>query len=95
MIESRYLINRLEGVYPIKYSGEVLYNVLLERYDKMMVNNLIVETLDPENIIAQMYSNKFSKEKREYLIKKYNNFIKTKSIRNYVELSKYIKNVNS
>ena len=91
MIESRYLINRLEGVYPIKYSGEVLYNVLLERYDKMMVNNLIVETLDPENIIAQMYSNKFSKEKREYLIKKYNNFIKTKSIRDYVELSKYLK----
>jgi len=91
MIESRYLINKLEGVYPIKYSGDILYNVLLERHEKMMVNNLIVETLDPENVIAQIYSNKFSKEKREYLIKKYNNFIKTKSRRDYVELSKYLK----
>jgi len=79
------------GIYPIPYSGEVLYNVLLESYEKMIVNNLIVETLDPENVIAQIYSKKFSNEKREYLIKKLNHFIKTKSKQDFKQLAKYLK----
>jgi len=32
-----------------------LYNVLMEQPDKMMVNNLICETLHPENCIAKLY----------------------------------------
>ena len=79
MIESQELAKNIKGIYPIPYSGEVLYNVLLESYEKMIVNNLIVETLNPTNIIAKLYSNKFSKDKRNFLITKYNNFIKTKT----------------
>ena len=30
-----------------KYNGELLYNVLMEEHNKMSVNNMIVETLDP------------------------------------------------
>jgi hypothetical protein len=89
MVEARYLLE-VVGVYPIKYSGEILYNVLLERHEKMIVNNLIVETLDPSNVIAQMYSEKYNKEKREHLIKTWNNFITTQSEKEYRELSKYI-----
>lgn len=37
----------------VKYSGETLYNVLLEEYGIMEVNNLKCETLDPESAIAQ------------------------------------------
>ena len=40
----------------IKYCGEVLYNVLLEEHSKMVINNLIVETLHPEHRLAKMYS---------------------------------------
>ena len=40
------------------YSGEILYNILLEEQGKMVVNNMITETLDPENGIAKLY-NKF------------------------------------
>jgi len=90
MVEAKYLLEKDVGVRAIKYNGERLYNVLLETYDKMMVNNLIVETLDPSNVIAQMYSDRFNKEKREYLIKTWNNFITTKSEKEYRELSKYI-----
>ena len=50
----------------------------LETHEKM-INNLIVETLDPSNVVAQMYSSK------------YNNFIRTKSRQDYVKLSKYLK----
>ena len=45
----------------VQYSGEVLYNVLLATYGKMSVNNLVCETLHPENIIAKLYTSNFSK----------------------------------
>jgi alpha-tubulin suppressor-like RCC1 family protein len=77
-------------IYPIKYSGEVMYNVLLETYEKMIVNNMIVETLDPTNVIAQIYLKKMSKEKREYLINTFNNFMKTNSKHEYKKLLKLI-----
>ena len=44
-----------QNVKKVPYSGEVLYNVLLEQYDKMVVNNLICETVHPNNFIAQLY----------------------------------------
>ena len=35
--------------------NKVLYNILLEKHDQMMVhNNLIVETLHPDNTIAKL-----------------------------------------
>jgi len=36
----------------IAYEGQLLYNVLLEDYEKMVVNNLIVDTLHPRNRLA-------------------------------------------
>ena len=56
MIKAKQLIGQVDGVYNKKYNGEILYNVLLETHEKMLVNNLIVETLDPSNIIAQLYN---------------------------------------
>jgi hypothetical protein len=82
MIEVQLLIKDEQNsnlIYPVTYSGEVLYNVLLSTHEKMIVNNMIVETLDPSNTVAQLYLKKFSKTKRDYLIKTYNHFIKTKS----------------
>ena len=46
----------------VKYSGETLYNVLLEEYGTMKVNNLTCETLHPENIIAKLYMSTFLKK---------------------------------
>jgi hypothetical protein len=54
-MKAKDFINDFENVKKIKYTGEVLYNVLMEQPDKMMVNNLICETLHPENIIAKLY----------------------------------------
>ena len=36
-------------IYKIKYNGELLYNVLMAKHDKINVNNLICETLHPKN----------------------------------------------
>jgi hypothetical protein len=71
------LIEFSENIYKVKYNGEVLYNVLMEQHDKMVVNNLICETLNPSNPIAKLYNKiqNCTPEKQERLIKEYNEFI--------------------
>jgi hypothetical protein len=49
----------------------------MEEHNKMMVNNLICETLDPKNGMAKLYNhlqNLNSKEQGDY-IKKYNEYV--------------------
>jgi len=69
-----FIINKYENVYKVKYNGEILYNVLLENHDKMLVNNLICETLSPENNVAKLYNifKTCNFEEKEMLIKEYN-----------------------
>ena len=45
----------LEGVSKIPYTrGTPLYNVLLNNHSKMMINNMCVETLHPNNGVAKL-----------------------------------------
>jgi hypothetical protein len=46
-----------DNVYKIKKEKAILYNILMEKYDKIIVNNLICETLHPRNILAKVYNN--------------------------------------
>jgi len=55
--EAETFINK-DTIYEIKYNGEILYNVLLERHFSMRVHNLICETLHPENKVALFYKQK-------------------------------------
>jgi len=70
-----------DKIYKVKYSGEVLYNILLdnEKHDKMIVNNLICETLDPKNGIATMYYDmknvNYSVLEKVNFIKEYNEYV--------------------
>jgi hypothetical protein len=54
MIESGYFLSHFIGVKKIKYNGEILYNILMDHYGYIIVNNLICETLHPDNIIAKL-----------------------------------------
>jgi hypothetical protein len=38
----------------VPYDGKPLYNVLLETHGKMMVNNMVCETLDPDHGVARL-----------------------------------------
>jgi len=49
---------RLPNTHNHPYNGEFLYNVLIKTYEKMRVNNMIVETLHPNNESAKPYLNK-------------------------------------
>jgi streptogramin lyase len=81
MIKAKELLQlNNEGIYKVKYTGSPLYNVLLQdKHDKMIVNNLICETLDPENGISRMYLDlknaNFALKERENFIKKYNEYV--------------------
>jgi hypothetical protein len=67
-------LKNFDNVTKVKYTGAILYNVLLEEHDKMMVNNLICETLHPENGVAKVYMalQKLDTEGQQSLIKKIN-----------------------
>jgi hypothetical protein len=66
LIKAKEFLNDDESVNKVKYTGEVLYNVLMEEHDKMIVNNLICETLHPDNGVAKVYNafNKLSLEEQ-------------------------------
>ena len=42
-------VGKFKNVYKVAYKGEILYNVLMEKHDKIVVNNLSCETLYPKN----------------------------------------------
>jgi hypothetical protein len=61
----------------VEYKGETLYNVLMENHETMIVNNMVVETLDPENRISLQYRCllKASNEERIETMQKYTKIV--------------------
>ena len=76
MTKAKDFLQNFENVRKVKYSGEVLYNVLMETHNKMVVNNLICETLNPENGIAklQLVLQKLNPKEQQKIVKEYNNY---------------------
>jgi hypothetical protein len=74
MIKAVEFIGKYKNVHKIKYNGDILYNVLLEKYDKILVNNLICETLHPHNAVAKWHTllNKLSAEEQSKIVKMHN-----------------------
>jgi len=78
LIEAKDFLDKFNAVSRVPYAGEPLYNVLMEDYNKMLVNNLIVETLHPENPIAELYrlyDNPTRVEQEEYIRHQNNSLI--------------------
>lgn len=90
MIEAKHFVGRVKNVYKIPYNGEILYNVLMERYNKLKVNNLICETLHPENVVAQLCLGNFNESDKGDIVKTLNNCVYKNSPKEYEALVKYI-----
>ena len=84
MKAKEFLKTHNESVSKVPYNGQVLYNVLLEEHDKMVVNNLICETLHPENYVAKMYHafKTLTPKQRVEMIKQVNKAVLTNDIYN-------------
>ena len=76
MVPARKLLGKVDGVSKVPYNGDVLYNVLMEKQDKMVVNNMIVETLNPKNVLARLYNGSMNEKQKEEYIKAYNAYHK-------------------
>ncbi len=58
MLQAKNFLGRMNGIRTIPYSGkDILYNVLQEEHGLMRVNNMVLETLHPENKIAKQILN--------------------------------------
>ena len=60
----------MDGI-KVEYNGEILYNILMEEYSQIVVNNLICETLHPDNIVSKMYMGKKTVPKKRNIAKLY------------------------
>ena len=59
MKEASTYVGKYKGISLIPYTGEKLYNVLMEEYGTMNVNGLVCETLHPENPVAKLFRDNF------------------------------------
>jgi len=85
MTKARNLVDLCENVTFIPYNGETLFNVLLKKHDKMMINNLICETLHPENIAAKISTMKDGQKKNK-AIQELSKIIKENNVPEYQKL---------
>ena len=80
------LVELCKGVVEIPYNGEPLYNVLLEKHGHMMINNLVCETLHPENIMAKICGGKYNSREQEKLCEELTTIIKRNNYNAYKKL---------
>ena len=83
MKKADWFVRNFYNVTFVPYTGEVLYNVLLENHETMIINNLICETLHPKNKISKIYNfmDALSKGEHGYFTSIINNTFCKKSIK--------------
>jgi hypothetical protein len=91
MMEAQDFVGKFDTVYRVKYTGEILYNVLMEKYEKMMVNNLICETLHPENIVARLYTGNYSPSEFNEIVLSMNECVKKQDRKKFLSICKTLK----
>ena len=55
MIEAHQFLEKFENVVKLAYNNEMMYNILMDDHEKIIVNNLICETLNPDHPYAKKY----------------------------------------
>jgi len=79
LMECEKLVQYVPSIYKIPYNKNILYNVLLDHYSVMSINNLMVETLHPNNMIAKIYTGNFSQVQKNTLIQSLNKYTKRRN----------------
>ena len=88
LIEARYFLNTSRPVRKVRYNGEILYNVLTNKYQTMNINGMTFETLHPNNPIAKLYNTRLGEHYRNEMIKLLNTSIKNNDYAMYQRLIK-------
>jgi len=80
------LVGVCKGVTQIPYNGETLYNVLLKKHSHMMINNLVCETLHPDNIMAKICGGKYNQVEQNKICDELTSIIKANNLPAYKKL---------
>jgi hypothetical protein len=72
MVDAEQLTRYTPNIYKIPYDRSKLYNVLLNEHSTMSINNLTVETLNPNNVVARIYKGNYTSKQKNTLIKMIN-----------------------
>jgi len=83
LVPAERFLNVSREVKKVKYSGEILYNVLLKQHGTMTVNGLLCETLHPENLIAKLYRKNLSAEEKNRTIVIMNESLQNRDLLTY------------
>ena len=80
MILAKEFVKHMENVKKIPYNGEIVYNILLEKYDKMVVNNLICNTMPTNHLLSILYMMlpHLNENEQTKLIETHNNIVMEK-----------------
>jgi uncharacterized repeat protein (TIGR03803 family) len=92
MIEAYKFLGHFEKVQKVDYNQEILYNVLMEKYEKIKVNNIMCETLHPNNIIAKLYNSNYDENYKNKIIYIMNESINKNDKNSYLKMIKRINN---
>ena len=94
MIEARKILAVNKNVTKIPYDKSILYNILLDKHSVVCVNNMVCETLHPDNIIAKLYTRFSTKQTRDEIVYKLNKYIKNKDYVSYKSILNRIENAH-
>ena len=89
MVKAKNLSKDNKNVNYINNDKQILYNVLMEEYDEMKVNNMVTETLHPNNVVARLHRDHTFLERKQ-LISKYNKAIREKDSRALKKITRKI-----
>lgn len=90
LVAAKDLVDICEGVTLIPYYGEILYNVLMEQQDYMVINNLLCETLNPNHIMAIICGGKYDNTEQNLLCEKLSTIITNNDLDGYTDLCKQL-----
>ena len=68
LIPAKMFVGRTPHITFKRYTGELMYNILMEKHHVITVNNMKVETLNPNHIMATLFRDKHSPDEKKKLI---------------------------
>ena len=85
-LPAKFFINN-KNIIKVKNTYEPLYNILMENYEYVNADNVSVETLHPENIMAKLVSSKVSNNISDSLIIKLSESVKSNDFKKLKQIN--------
>ena len=92
LIEAKALVATKPKMKFVEYNQETLYNVLMKDHNVIKVQNVEVESLDPENIVAKIYNSIMDKKELIKFIRQMNEGIRENNRETYICAEHEIRN---